>query len=66
LLSSFTGSNRVCGMDEFSVTVSAVGRDKKDKEVLELLEDLPIAVEDQQVGVMLCYAVLCCAGPGTE
>jgi hypothetical protein len=59
LLSSFTGSNRVCGMDEFSVTVSAVGRDKKDKEVLELLEDLPIAVEDQQVGVMLCYAVLC-------
>ena len=40
-------------MDEFSVTVSAVGRDKKDKEVLELLEDLPIAVEDQQVSAVL-------------
>lgn len=39
-------------MDEFSVTVSAVGRDKKDKEVLEMLEDLPIAVEDQQVSAV--------------
>lgn len=36
-------------MDEFIVVISSVGRDKKDKEVLELLEDLPIAVEDQQV-----------------
>ena len=43
------GSNRVCGMDEFSVTISLVTKDKKDKEVLEVVEDLVVNVEDQQV-----------------
>ena len=36
-------------MDEFSVTISLVTKDKKDKEVLELVEDLVVNVEDQQV-----------------
>ena len=36
-------------MDEFSVTISLVTKDKKDKEVLEVVEDLVVNVEDQQV-----------------
>ena len=46
----FIGSNRVCGMDEFAISVSAVVRDKKDKEVLEVIDDLAVSVDDQQVG----------------
>ena len=43
----------MCGMDEFSVTVSIVGRDKKDKEIVELVDDLSVSAEDQQVGMAL-------------
>ena len=45
----FAGGCRVCGMDEFSVAVSAVGRDRKDKEIVELVEDLIVTAEDQHV-----------------
>ena len=41
----------MCGMDEFSVTVSIVGRDKKDKEIVEVVDDLSVSAEDQQVGM---------------
>lgn len=43
----------MCGMDEFSVTVSIVGRDKKDKEIVEVVDDLSVSAEDQQVGMAL-------------
>ena len=36
-------------MDEFSVAVSAVGRDRKDKEIVELVDDLIVTAEDQHV-----------------
>ena len=43
------GGSRVCGMDEFSVAVSVVGRDRKDKETVELVDDLNVTAEDQHV-----------------
>ena len=36
-------------MDEFSVAVSVVGRDRKDKETVELVDDLNVTAEDQHV-----------------
>jgi hypothetical protein len=36
-------------MDEFSVTVSALQKDSKGKEVLEILDQLQVTVEDHQV-----------------
>ena len=45
----------MCGMDEFAISVSAVARDKKDKEVLEIIEDLAVSVEDQQVRNLLGF-----------
>lgn len=39
----------MCGMDEFSVTVSALQKDSKGKEVLEILDQLQVTVEDLQV-----------------
>lgn len=43
------GGNRVCGMDKFSITVSALQKDSKGKEVLETLDQLQVTVEDHQV-----------------
>ena len=39
----------MCGMDEFAISVWVVARDKKDKEVLEIIDDLAVSVDDQQV-----------------
>ena len=36
-------------MDKFSVTVSALQKDSKGKEVLEILDQLQVTVEDHEV-----------------
>lgn len=43
-----SGANRTCGMDEFEITVSTV-TPKKDKELVEVVEDLKIDIVDQKV-----------------
>lgn len=47
-------SNRTCGMDEFTITISSVST-KKEKEVVEPIppEDLPITIIDQNDGTYL-------------
>ena len=49
----------MCGMDEFSVAVSALQKDSKGKEVLETLDQLQVTVEDHQV----CKYCTVCTAP---
>lgn len=47
-----SGANRTCGMDEYEITVGNVVM-KKDKEAVELIEDIKIDIVDQKDGSYL-------------